>query len=322
MKTAFGLALMIGALVLTTGASVAAPLSGQKGQKGQRVTAPAVDISQRATYGDASLRSGFTPDPYRIDMYSGGDVDASAIANGCVGMVARAPDFQLTYSAGSLPLIFGVTSSNDTTLVINGPDGRWYCDDDSGEGTNPLMSISDPQSGTYDVFVGAYGGNGAAAQLYITELNSQVYGDSDGNDDDRYSDASRPNSGLTANFGEYYLSAGFTPDPYWLPLYSGGSIDASVVASGCVGMISEAPDFQLTYESGSLPLTFGVEADGDTTLVINGPDGQWYCDDDSGGQADPEVTFRNPRSGVYDVWVGAYAGRGVSGRLFVTELGR
>lgn len=64
MKTAFGLALMIGALALTTGASVAAPLSGQKGQK---VTAPAVDISQRATYGDASLRSGFTPDPYRID---------------------------------------------------------------------------------------------------------------------------------------------------------------------------------------------------------------------------------------------------------------
>ena len=318
MKTALGLALMIGALALTPGASVAAP----SGQKGQKASAPAVDISQRATYGDVSLSSGFTPDPYRIDMFSGGDVDATTIADGCVGMVARAPDFQVTYSAGSLPLIFGVTSANDTTLVINGPNGRWYCDDDGGDGTNPLMSIPDPQSGVYDVFVGAYGGNGAAAQLYITELNSQAYGDSGANHDSRYSSATRPNSALTANFGEYYLSAGFTPDPYWLPIYSGGSIDASTVASGCVGMISEAPDFQLTYESGSLPLTFGVEASGDTTLVINGPDGQWYCDDDSGGQADPEVTFRNPRRGVYDVWVGAYAGRGVSARLFLTELGR
>lgn len=318
MKTALGLALVIGALALTAGASVAAP----SGQKGQKASAPAVDISQRATYGDVSLSSGFTPDPYRIDMFSGGDVDATTIADGCVGMVARAPDFQVTYSAGSLPLIFGVTSANDTTLVINGPDGRWYCDDDGGEGTNPLMSIPDPQPGVYDVFVGAYGGNGAAAQLYLTELNSQAFGDSGSNHDSRYSDATRPNSALTANFGEYYLSAGFTPDPYWLPIYSGGSIDASTVASGCVGMISEAPDFQLTYESGSLPLTFGVEASGDTTLVINGPDGRWYCDDDSGGQADPEVTFRNPRRGVYDVWVGAYAGRGVSARLFVTELGR
>lgn len=323
MKTAFGLALMIGALALIPGASTAAPLSGQKGQKS---SAPQVDISQRATYGDVSLSSGFTPDPYRIDMFSGGAIDATTIANGCVGMVARAPDFQLTYSAGSLPLIFGVTSANDTTLVINGPDGRWYCDDDSGDGTNPLMSIPDPRSGVYDVFVGAYGGNGAAAQLYITELNDNAYGDSDSDSgdeyDSRYTGATRPNSALTAISGEYYLSAGFSPDPYWLPIYSGGSIDASTVASGCVGMISEAPDFQVTYEAGSLPLTFGVEADGDTTLVINGPDGQWYCDDDSGGNADPEVTFRNPRRGVYDVWVGAYAGRGVSGRLFVTELGR
>ena len=73
-------------------------------------------------------------------------MDATTIANGCVGMVARAPDFQLTYGAGSLPLIFGVTSENDTTLVINGPDGRWYCDDDSGDGTNPLMSIPNPPS--------------------------------------------------------------------------------------------------------------------------------------------------------------------------------
>ncbi len=182
---------------------------------------------------------------------------------------------------------------------------------------NPQMRITNPQSGVYDVFIGAYGGNGAAAQLYITEMESNARGGGNAG-----SGGSAPNSALTALSGEYSLSAGFTPDPTYVNIYSGGSIEASEVSNGCVGMISEAPDFQLTYSAGRVPLTFGVEASGDTTLVINGPDGDWYCDDDSGGNADPEYTFRNPRSGVYDVWVGAYGGQGVSGRLFVTELGR
>jgi len=313
-------AIVLAGVILAAGTAAAAPSGGQK------YNAPVVDTSQRATYGEISLRSGFTPDPYRVDIFSGGEVDATNIASGCVGMVARSPDFEVNYSAGSLPLIFGVTSSNDTTLVINGPDGRWYCDDDSGNGTNPLMSIPNPRSGIYDVFVGAYGGNGSSAQLYITELNSQALGDGDYNSGGYNSGTSggggRPNPALTALSGEYNLSAGFTPDPFRLNVTSGGSIDASQVASGCVGMISEAPDFQLTYNAGSLSLTIGVEASADTTLVINGPNGQWYCDDDSGGQGDPEFTFRNPQSGVYDVWVGAYGGRGGSGRLFVTELGR
>ncbi len=127
--------------MLGAGAAMAAGPGGQKSQ------APAVDVTQRATYGETSLRSGFTPDPYRVDMFSGGGIDAETVADGCVGMVARAPDFQLTYSAGSLPLIFGVTSANDTTLVINGPSGQWYCDDDGGDGTEPTDADHEPAVG-------------------------------------------------------------------------------------------------------------------------------------------------------------------------------
>jgi len=302
------------------GGLLAASAAWAAASGGQKYNAPVVDTSQRATYGEISLGSGFTPDPYRVDLFSGGGVDATNIASGCVGMVARSPDFQLDYDAGSLPLIFGVTSANDTTLVINGPNGQWYCDDDGGDGTNPLMSISNPQSGIYDVFIGAYGGNGAPAQLYITELTSRAY--NGGGNENRSSGSGYPSSALTAISGERSLSAGFSPDPYRIAILSGGRIDASGVASGCVGMISEAPDFQLTYQAGSLPLRFGVEAGGDTTLVINGPDGQWYCNDDSGGRTDPEVTFRKPQSGTYDVWIGAYGGEAFSGQLFITERGR
>jgi hypothetical protein len=321
MKTGIGLALAVcGALSLGAGASIAAPLAGQKGQK---ASAPSVDISQRATYGSISLSSGFTPDPYRVDMYSGGDVDATTIANGCVGMVARSPDFEVSYSAGSLPLIFGVTSENDTTLVINGPDGRWYCDDDSGDGANPLMSIPNPQSGTYDVFVGAYGGNGASAQLYMTELNGNAYGDGATNhnsNNNNYAGAVDPFE--AANYGRIELRAGFTPDPQVISLRAGGSVNAENIASNCRGYVSRAPDVELSYTAGSLPLILSVDSGSDTTLIVNGPDGNWYCDDDSGvNGTNPALRFNSPLTGTYDIWVGTYSsGMSQSSSLNISEL--
>ncbi|WGM30476.1 peptidase [Brevundimonas sp. NIBR11] len=317
MKTGFGLAMMAcGALALTGEAALAESAGVQKG--GQKNQTPTVDISQNATFGSVSLSSGFTPDPYRVDMYSGGDVDATTIADGCVGMVARAPDFQLTYNAGSLPLIFGVTSENDTTLVINGPNGRWYCDDDSGDGTNPLMSIPEPQSGVYDVFVGAYGGNGAAAQLYVTELNSNASGG--GDSQSNYAGAVDPFE--AANYGTVTLSAGFTPDPTRINMRAGGSIDAQNIASHCRGFVTRAPDVELSYSAGSLPLILSVDSSSDTTLVVNGPDGRWYCDDDGGnGSLNPALHITNPMSGTYDIWVGTYsAGQSQPARLDISEL--
>src|SRR5690606_41682480 len=57
-------------------------------------------------------------------------------------------DVRLHWSGGgNLPLIFSVSSSRDTTLVVNGPNGRWYCDDDSGEGTNPSLRFGSPMAG-------------------------------------------------------------------------------------------------------------------------------------------------------------------------------
>ncbi|CAL1691527.1 hypothetical protein MMB232_01670 [Brevundimonas subvibrioides] len=301
--------MLVGLAGLLAGGMASAASAQSKKQQ-----APSVDTSAQATYGDHTLNAGFNPDPYRVDLTSGGAVNASDLGGSCTGMVAVAPDVQLNYGSGSLPLTFSVRSDADTTLVINGPDGRWSCDDDSGDGSNPQVTYQRPLSGIYDVYVGAYGGNSGAAQLLISELG-------------RTSDSGGVSSGLVdasapANFGEISLSAGFTGDPRRVQIYSGGAVDAAQVASGCVGMVSRSPDYQVTYDAGSLPLTFGVTASGDTTIMINGPDGRWYCDDDSGGQGDPEYTFRNPQSGIYDVWVGAYGGRSVSGELFITELGR
>jgi hypothetical protein len=82
-----------------------------------------------------------------------------------------APDVRLNFTSGSLPLSIYVNSSADTTLVVNKPDGSWICDDDSGSGTNPVITMSSAISGQYDIWVGNYDGTDTpAATLMVTEL--------------------------------------------------------------------------------------------------------------------------------------------------------
>ena len=60
--------------------------------------------------------------------------------------------------------------------MINGPDGRWYCDDDGGNaGMNPAVRFGSPGSGQYDVWIGTYGNaSNQQAQLYVSELDSNT----------------------------------------------------------------------------------------------------------------------------------------------------
>lgn len=134
----------------------------------------AQDTGADPSYGTVNLNAGFLPDPYQVNLSSGGNTDASNIGSPCTGMIANAPDVRLVYSSGSSPLIISVNSSSDTTLVVNAPDGLWYCDDDTGEGVNPSVRFNKPMSGRYEIWVGTYGDGGYhSATLDISELYSQ-----------------------------------------------------------------------------------------------------------------------------------------------------
>lgn len=138
--------------------------------------ASAQNYSANPTYGSTQLNSGFTPDPLTINLQSGGSIDsAQSIGGACTGFIANAPDYRVNYRAGNYPLIISVASSADTTLVINGPDGQWYCDDDGGnQGMNPAVRFNNPASGQYDIWVGTYGsGSLNSATLTISEVMSQ-----------------------------------------------------------------------------------------------------------------------------------------------------
>ena len=139
--------------------------------------APALaqDTGAPARYREIELDSGFTPDPQVIAVEAGGNINATRLGSPCTGFIAGPPDVRLTYNAGSLPLIISVASGADTTLVVNGPDGRWYCDDDGGvNGMNPQVRFNSPASGRYEIWVGTYGGPELRnARLHISELYSQ-----------------------------------------------------------------------------------------------------------------------------------------------------
>ncbi len=129
----------------------------------------------------------------------------------------------------------------------------------------------------------------------------------------------------TPLYGTLNLDAGFTPDPQRVDVQAGGSTNARTLnlGSGCVGYIAVSqPDVRVRYEAGRYDtLSFHVTSNVDTTLIINGPHGQWYCNDDFDGSVNPRVLFSPPRSGQYDIWVGTYReGRVHSAQLEVSEV--
>ncbi|WP_242912515.1 peptidase S1 [Brevundimonas pishanensis] len=134
--------------------------------------APALaqDSSRNPAFGEATLSAGFdNGDPLQRRFRGGGPNDASRLPGSCTGNVGTPPDFRVNYTAGGRPLIFRSVSTADTTLVINGPDGRWYCDDDSFGDLDAEYRFNSPQSGVYDVWIGVVRMNEADATLVVSE---------------------------------------------------------------------------------------------------------------------------------------------------------
>lgn len=137
--------------------------------------AGAQDFNANPNFGTVNLRTGFTPDPRVVAIRSGGNINFQNQQSDCRGYISNSPDVRLNFEGGSLPLILSVNSRADTTLIVNAPDGRWYCDDDGGnEGLNPSIRFNNPRSGRYEIWIGTYGSASyEEGELHISELYSQ-----------------------------------------------------------------------------------------------------------------------------------------------------
>ena len=121
-------------------------------------------------------------------------------------------------------------------------------------------------------------------------------------------------------FGTMNLTAGFDNGaPEQRRVRAGGPNDASHLPGVCTGNVGTGPDFRINYTAGSRELIFRSVSTADTTLVIKGPDGRWYCDDDSFGDLDAEYRFVNPSSGTYLVWLGVVRQREADTTFVVGE---
>ena len=134
--------------------------------------------------------------------------------------------------------------------------------------------------------------------------------------------AQQIDSRAVGTFGQVNLRSGFSPDPHVVTVNAGGPVDVSTISDRCRGFVAEQPSFSLEYRAGGSPLYVGVVADSDTTLFVKGPNGRWMCDDDNGSDLNPVISWGNPRSGRYQIWVGRY---GISelapAQLFISEIG-
>lgn len=279
--------------------------------------AEAQSLKAQPAFGEVSLSAGFSPDPHQRRLTAGGTIRAADRVSGCNGYIANAPDYRLYYSAGSLPLYINVDSDADTTLMVNGPDGRWYCDDDGAdEPLNPLLYWSSPQSGRYDIWVGTYSsGSGVPATLFISELGEQTISGG-GN----YNAGTGVNISASAQHGSFTINGGFLPDPWTRAVTAGGSLQASsAISSDCRGYITSNPTVEINY-NGSGNLYIYTSGGSDTTLAINRPDGSWVCNDDGADGLNAGLAFSGNSGGIYDIYVGTYGGGTTGTTLNVSEI--
>ena len=119
-----------------------------------------------------------------------------------------------------------------------------------------------------------------------------------------------------ADYQSFSLEPGFMPDPAIGTGLSGGGR-----ATNDCGYVdaANAPDHVVTLTRPFQFLRASVEAEGDVTLLITGPEGR-YCSDDANGLM-PEVSGFWP-AGTYQIWIGDFVdGRSGSHRyeLYLSE---
>lgn len=144
------------------------------------VSAPAIaqDLFAEPNSATIVLEANFAEDPTKADVISGGEIDVSTVVEGCNGYISDAPDVRLNFSTydspAAFPLYIYALSEEDTTLLINAPDGSWYCNDDGNSGTNPSIVFGPAMEGDYEIWVGSYEeGTYHEAQVGISEIEGQ-----------------------------------------------------------------------------------------------------------------------------------------------------
>ena len=242
---------------------------------------------------------------------------AGALPSGqyCAGYTGiGAPDVVLSLAAVEPMLSLYATSSSDLTLAVRAPDGSWLCNDDAYS-LNPAVSFDNAPAGDYAVYVGAFSAGTQDDWTLMAALGEPVWDNA-------------PTHGMEGGavlavdaepaIGRLTYGPQTRVDPRVIFDISGAGTEAWPLGEGCNGYIDTTrPDVVVTAEFGLPQLMVYMVTDGDGVLVVAGPDGTVYCNDDFDG-LNPAVMIPNPQPGDYAVFAGTYGGAGGLATMGVT----
>lgn len=243
-------------------------------------------------------------------------MEALPVGGFCPGFTdLSAPDLVMHMDGPQPTLSIYARSQDDLVLAVRAPDGSWSCNDDASE-LNPAVGFTNAQGGDYLVFVGAY--NQGASGLY-----------------NLYASIGSPNWQSTTPGGGFMAPASLNTtaepavaridygpgtrfDPRLIFDIQPSQTEAFGMGDGCAGFITPGqPDVVIDAAEGLPQLMIYMVSDGDGTLVVAGPDGHLYCNDDF-EQLNPGVMIPAPMPGAYAVFAGSYSGTGGMATLGVT----
>lgn len=298
------------------------------------IPATALNPTLFPLYGTENLTAGFLPDPYYRVVYAGGALDAAATVStdaACAGYATSAPSFRLNWAGESTRLRFlfapldaaaEAAAAADAALIVQDPAGGWLCNRDFAGGyTRPQVDFVNPLAGTYNVWVSNEVAPGAPifGVLYVTE---KTYSPETVNA--AGTPPTEPITGLTPSTSAFVFDAAAS-DPYAIPgALAGGAVDVGSLNPDCPGTYTALPafGFVLPQPTPYLRIFFvSDDASADAALIVQMPDGTWYCADDSPHSKQPIVdVIGNLATGSVSIWLGSFnPGESISGTLYLTR---
>ncbi|WP_323037584.1 hypothetical protein [Pararhodobacter sp.] len=225
-----------------------------------------------------------------------------------------APDFVLTLDDTQPMISLYARSQTDLVMAVRAPDGTWLCNDDNMQ-LNPGLSFESAQPGDYLIFVGAYNPGAMGTYNLYASMGSPNWQATQA--DGMIAPASL-NATAAPAVGQIEFGPGTRIDPRIIFDIQPSQTEAFGIGQGCAGFITPSqPDLVITAQPGLPQLMVYMVSEADGTLVISGPDGQLYCNDDF-EQLNPGVMIPNAPAGDYAVFAGTYSGTGGMATLGVT----
>lgn len=255
------------------------------------------------------------------DSVSGMDIEPAA-SDYCVGYVdAMRPTMAFDYT-GSGDLALSATSgdaaraaddmgamSTDLVMVVHTPGGVWRCNDDF-LGVDPGMNIEGAETGRYAVWVGTYGAGEGLVDATVTVSESFIdvpdFSTFGGYERTPYAEGRYLPLNTRAR-AAVRLRVGRTPVSGTARVTPEGR--NPVVGPSCSGFIAATATATVEMRgAGPFGITATAEDGTDLVLVVQTPDGNWFCSDDADG-LNPGIQFGTAENtavaaGTYRAWVG------------------